>query len=262
MPPSTLPAGVFANSKDRLFSSAYDLPSVAVRRRYAVLSSPRSGSTMLCSALIASGQAGYPIEYLNARNIACYREVRGHWSATESMRDFEQRRTSGNGVFGMKLHASQYAAVFGTQMSEDQPGIKFLRGFDRFILCHRRGKVEQAISRILANERQLWTYEGTGDPAFAERRFQPDDVDRISTEMARLADEERFWREIVEKLGLVAIDIAYEDLANDESATLARAFSFLGLPAPDASVRSTTRRLADQTNADLKAGYLAAIGAV
>jgi LPS sulfotransferase NodH len=255
------PASVFANSKDRLFSSAYDLPPVAVRRRYAVLSSPRSGSTMLCSALIASGHAGYPMEYLNARNIACYREVRGHWSVTESMRDFERRRTSGNGCFGMKLHASQYVAVFGTQMSEDQPGIKFLRGFDRFILCHRRGKVEQAISRILANERQLWTYEGTGDPAFAERRFQPDDVDRISTEMARLADEERFWREIVEKLGLVAIDVAYEDLANDESTTLARAFSFLGLPTPDASVRPTTRRLADKTNADLKAGYLSAIGA-
>jgi hypothetical protein len=30
---------------------------------------------------------------------------------------------------------------------------------------------------------------------------------------------------------------------------------------PDASVRPTTRRLADETNAALKAGYLAAIGA-
>jgi LPS sulfotransferase NodH len=261
MPPSTLPAGVFANSKDRLFSSAYDLPSVAVRRRYAVLSSPRSGSTMLCSALIASGQAGYPIEYLNARNIACYREVRGHWSATESMRDFERRRTSGNGVFGMKLHASQYVAAFGTQIGEDQPGIKFLRGFDRFILCHRRGKVEQAISRILANERQVWTYEGIGEPAFAERRFQAGDVDLISAEIARLTDEERFWREIAEKLDLVAMDVAYEDLANAESATLALAFAFLGLPAPATSVRPTTRRLTDKTNADMKAGYLSAIGA-
>ena len=49
--------------------------------------------------------------------------------------------------------------------------------------------------------------------------------------------------------------------ASDEPGTLARAFAFLGLPAPDGTVRPTTRRLADETNAALKAGYLAAIGA-
>jgi LPS sulfotransferase NodH len=255
-----LKAGVAAG-EDRLFGAAYDLPPTPVRRRYVVLSSPRSGSTMLCSALIASGLAGYPMEYLSPRNIARYREVRRHWSVAESMSDFERRRTSGNGCFGIKLHANQYVAVFGPQIGGDRAGVKFLRGFDRFILCHRRGKVEQAISNILANERQVWNYDGAGKPAFAARGFQPRDVELISTEIARSAGEERFWREAVEKLGLPAIEIAYEDLASDEPGTLARAFAFLGLPAPDGSVRPTTRRLADETHAALKAGYLAAIGA-
>jgi LPS sulfotransferase NodH len=258
----TQPANTYAATEDRLFGADYDLPPAPVRRRYLILSSPRSGSTMLCSALIASGHAGYPMEYLSPQNIARYRAVRGHWSATESLLDFEKRRTSRSGCFGMKLHASQYVAVFGAQVGNDRAGGKFLRGFDRFIVCHRRGKVEQAVSNILANERKVWNYDGADELRFAERHFRPLDTELISTEIARMAGEERFWRETVEKLALPALDIAYEDLAADAPATLARAFAFLGLPAPAASVRPTTRRLADEANARLKAGYLAAIGAV
>jgi LPS sulfotransferase NodH len=262
MLPRTQPTNTFAATEDRLFGVAYDLPPVPVRRRYLILSSPRSGSTMLCSALIASGHAGYPMEYLSPQNIARYRAVRGHWSAAESQLDFEKRRTSRNGCFGMKLHANQHVAVFGPQVGEDRAGVKFLRGFDRFILCHRRGKVEQAVSNILANERKVWNYDGTDELRFADRHFRPLDTELISTEIARMAGEERFWREAVEKLGLPALDIAYEDLSADAPATLARAFAFLGLPPPEASARPTTRRLANEANARLKAGYLAAIGVV
>ena len=47
------------------FSTEMDLPKTEVKFTYLILSQPRTGSTMITSALLSSGLAGVPVEYFH-----------------------------------------------------------------------------------------------------------------------------------------------------------------------------------------------------
>ena len=51
------------------FKPELDLPRTPVTFTYLILSQPRTGSTMITSALQASGHAGVPVEYFNHEHL-------------------------------------------------------------------------------------------------------------------------------------------------------------------------------------------------
>ena len=245
---------------DHRQASRHDLPPTIVKHRYAVLSVPRSGSTMLCSALWETGLAGRPEEYFQRRPRAQYKQRPGLWTIDAILEDVQRRRTTSNGVFGLKIHAADYADMFG-QDHDNNAGQRFLSQFDRLVLCFRRRKIDQAISNILAIERRVWTNKGSDRLEFPARLFRPADIEAISLDIARMAGQERFWRETIARTATPAIEVAYEDLAADPNAVIGRVLAFLDLRLPPESVPApTTRRLADDSNALMKEAYLEAIG--
>lgn len=248
-----------ANALDRMFSEENDWPQVLVRWRYIVLSTPRTGSSMLCSALAASGVAGRAIEYLNPANIRLYRQLRGPTSVPDILRDFESRRTSPNGVFGIKVHASQYQAIYQQGGELAGAGADFLRSFDRHILIYRRDKVDQAISRILAAEPDgEWNVPNGVRPP-QRRRFESRDAGKIMKLVAQLASEEEYWRREIAAHSLTVIEVAYEDLAANTKQVLERVFAFLGVELPGGVIpMPTTKRRSNVANRALKQGFLAA----
>lgn len=245
--------------RDRLFSPDRDFPPTEARTRFLILSAPRTGSQMLCSALNASRLAGHPQEYLNGRYIALHeKEFRGgRWSLDAYLADIARRRTSPNGVFGIKLHAGQFHQVFGKQPRE---GNTFLKSFNRWILTYRRRKLDQAISHLLANERNIWQSE-SDEPVPEVRAFAADDVPKVAYHLTLVAQEELFWRQTAKGLGLDVLEVAYEDLAADPRREIGRVLGHLGVALPrDQIPLPTTRRLGGEGNRAFRDAFLKAIG--
>ncbi|WP_421724452.1 Stf0 family sulfotransferase [Bauldia sp.] len=238
-----------------MFDPALDWPETQTKKRYVVLSAPRTGSTMLCSALTASKRAGVPMEYLNPRRIELYRQLNGPVSLDRIWNDFLSRRTTPNGCFGLKLHAGQYRAAF-SQSNALGRGLDFLNSFDRSILCSRRDKVGQAISNILARERGQWTVAASDSVRFDSREFRADDYDRIEREIRSLEKTERFWRKKSKKLNHQTLEIEYEDLAKSPEDTIMNVFDFLGVDVSDDELPlPTTQKLPDAANRNMRDGY-------
>lgn len=215
---------------------------------------------MLCSALSQSGVAGQPEEFFSLSARQRYAARHRMWTPDTLLDDVQWKRTTPNGVFGIKIHAADFVDMFGKDRIHEA-GASFLGRFDRLVLCWRRSKIDQAISNILATERGLWTHRGPEHPEFPARSFRPADIEDISLEIARMAGQERFWREYVGHHSQAMLEVAYEDLATAPDATVARVLAFLDIRLPEGTrPRPTTQRLANKTNEQLKAAYLAAIG--
>ena len=111
-------------------SAASDFPDHEPSTRYLILSTPRTGSSLLARTLYNTGHAGHPTEYLNPRYLLAYKT---RTSASDSIRlqsyfqFLEQKRTSPNGVF------------------------------DKIVTTNRRNRLYQTISFLKAMESDVWT---------------------------------------------------------------------------------------------------------
>ena len=166
----------------------------------AIASVHRTGSTLLCSILRATGLAGTPMEYLNihtqnftnfrannnlpklnAKGIAigALRKLTGRnawrnvgYFSQSSWREYLDRaaelNTTPNGVFGIKMHWNQYDEHMlqrGLTASHWGAPIKWLR-------ITRENELRQAISLVRAEQSKQWNSnmaaKGAGAPRDSE----------------------------------------------------------------------------------------------
>lgn len=220
---------------DWLMSAENDftLRSTAPRLRYLLCSTPRSGSTLVGDILQRSQAAGNPQEYLNARLMAAWLRHKGRLDGElaldEYLHDLESRRTTPNGVFGIKVHFEHLLFLWQKDPAEMA---SFLRRFDRIVLLTRRDKIAQAVSLYKARVTQIWTSE---DRAFLE----PDDP-RLTTKPAYkpeaiargLADvmlQEAQWRSTLAQLKFPCEEFVHETFVADMPVQVQRLFGLLEL---------------------------------
>jgi LPS sulfotransferase NodH len=137
--------------KDGLRSAEWDVgDGTPTRFRYAIFSTPRSGSELLCAYLRKHG-IGVPMEYFGLQNLAerlgCLKSDGRTWIPLYLQR-LEAARTTPNGIFGTKLHPGQLKIVSNESVER---ATAFLGHFDRIIVLRRRDHVLQAISLARAN---------------------------------------------------------------------------------------------------------------
>lgn len=232
--------------------------------KYLILSSPRTGSTMLAAALNATGRAGRVKEYFHASTLA----EQGHpEQAKPSMLAYYERvvaaNTSANGVFGMKLHFNQFHNVFSGKRIGMQSGVSFLRSFDRHVLVFRRDKILQAISELLATKSELWN---TGDRAAAGQAgaaISDDDIPLLANIMSRQIAEEYAWRSLLHDCAIEFLELAYEDMVASPTAELERLAAHLGIAGLDvlAPTQDTVKLTDPAATQAIKRRFLAALGA-
>ncbi len=240
------------------FKPELDLPKTPVTFTYLILSQPRTGSTMITSALEASGHAGVPVEYFNNQHLRRLPKPLTLASVHAYYTDVVSRRTSGNGVFGMKLHHDQFKPIFMHENTVTEAGAKFLRSFDRIILTSRRDKLAQAISQLTAYRSGNWN---TSDRSLEGRQnyeFRKADVPVILTYLQDAVSGEMFWDEICERLDLHPLRITYEDLSQSPETELARVFAHLELQV--APTTPQTVKLSRDNNREAKLRFLQEIG--
>jgi trehalose 2-sulfotransferase len=233
-------------------------------RRYIVLTAPRTGSTMLCDALTASGVAGRPEEYFHRRAL---QNVGDPQKSAEGLRNYLREIVSQNctpnHVFGMKLHFNQFRSVFLNSPIGRGAGLSFLKGFQKFILLSRRDKILQAISQMLAHESQLWSSHDKSQEQRSGRDFEGEDLRAITELLRDGVAEESGWRRALSELEVPFCDITYEDLAGDTNGTFTQIQDYLDIPELcDGQLLASTVKVVNSAQAlRMKQEYLLAIGA-
>lgn len=236
------------HSIPRQMSAENDLPQAECRFRYIVCASPRTGSNVITSGLQRTELAGVPLEYLHPDAFGVWgrRVDRPKWTLQSYLKTVERHRTSGNGVFGMKIHFGQLSRVMTAQEQQQ----RFLRRFDRVIFLSRRNKVAQAVSFHRSNLTNVWKAESDDEVKGARVDEASYACGKIARLVATLVHEEEAWRALFSGAELSCHRLYYEDLVSDYSATMKSVLDFVGIrEVPDFVLREPqVKKLGDEIN--------------
>ena len=213
-------------SASDLYGAEYDVPNAPEPAvRYAILSTPRVGSTLLSLSLCNIEGLGTPLEYLNP---IFARPLARQWGVGGDVRTYLatmlRMRTSRQGYFGLKAHARQ--AIGNREMASALSVIDF----DRFVFIRlsRQDKVAQAVSLARAQQTGRWSaaYDAKTGPARYDRAL-------IDDALGDIEKQEAAWQTYLAALEHPRVlDITYEDLAGDYHATMSRVLMALDRKAP------------------------------
>jgi LPS sulfotransferase NodH len=181
-------------------------------KSYLICTLPRSGSWLLCDMLAGTNIAGTPFECFHASVL----KSDPHRSARQHIRRAVRNATGWNGVFGGKVHWSQFRLLIGmrdcgglihlqTMLSEELPQL-------RYVWLTRRDKARQAISYCRAIQSGKWWRYNPGESAqgVPELRF---DFDLIERYERMLVCQESRWQAFFEELDIDPVLVVYEELA-------------------------------------------------
>jgi trehalose 2-sulfotransferase len=234
-----------------------------------ICSLPRSGSTLLSSALEETGYAGRPDEYFG-RKESGYADK---WSLPKeyTLRSFLRKMTAGsmtpNGVSAVKIHLHDFMHVIqrareesGETLSERDLLEACFPG-PRYIFIHRKDKIRQAISFLRALDSLQWQRLHT-EPVSKRMAVLNIDIKRVAPMAQMFREQETEWRRFFLRNNLTAHDVIYEDLADDYYGTVLSALEYLGVT-PVTDVRLGPPRLARQSDhltEEAVAAYLSQAG--
>ncbi|HYD25784.1 MAG TPA: Stf0 family sulfotransferase [Croceibacterium sp.] len=213
------------------YEAEFDFPlrEPAPERPYLFASVPRSGSTFVSHLLWATGCLGAPLEYLNFEPAGPYGQAHGSPEAQSAIwRSVLQRRTSPNGVFGLKAFPMQLE-----WLNEANPMLVgqvmrtlFPRGRPlRMVQLRRRDATAHAISYARALLSGIWRKEQ--EPA---NRPEPAYSSAAVEHGARLiAEQEAAWAAMCRDLRVDPLVIWYEDALAEPERTIASVAAYLGV---------------------------------
>lgn len=236
---------------------------------------PRSGSTLLCRLLAATGVAGRPGSLFHEPSLAAWLayydlDADSFSSRTESLRAiFRAARDKGRGgtdVLGLRLQRGSFAffmqqlAILYPNRASDRARIEAAFGRTLFVHLTRPDKLDQAISITRAEQSGLWhrAPDGTEIERLAPPQEPVYDGAAIGAHLRQLTAYDRDWRAWFDAEGIAPHRITYDALSTDPAGTLADLLLSLGLdPAAASGIEPDVAKLADATNRAWRERFLA-----
>lgn len=160
----------------------------------------------------------------------------------------ESRRTSKNGVFGIKIHWRHIKSLLVRKVPE-AVAIQLLMRHEKFIFLTRRDKLRQAISYHIAESTGIFHSDQQDWLKGLDAAAPELSPERILRHLADILDEERGWADFFRESGKPFIRIEYEDLVSDYAGTCSRILDFLNVEAgaiPQMTPRMEHRGLQEQ----------------
>ncbi len=241
---------------------------------YIICTTPRSGSTLLCALLAAIGMSEYPDHFFRT-SISDWLDDFG-LSETSFVSDrdtlkavfaaAQKRGTGDTGVFGLRLQRGSFdffihqTGILYSGRKNDLERIRAAFGRTLFIYLTRHNKLEQAISRVKAEQTGLW--HKSADGTELERISAPQepyyDAGEIAHHITELSALDEAWKVWFDQEKVQPLQISYDDLSREPSRVLAEILGELGLDRDMAhGVSPPVAKLADMTNRNWAERYLA-----
>jgi LPS sulfotransferase NodH len=211
-------------------------------KKIVVLSTPRSGSTLFCDSLAATGLFGRPEEWLNPRRVEACGRLRGLETLNlgEYLGYVLNKTTSDNGVFSMKIQIDQYKA-WKEGRNYDPLDLRF----DTVFYVHRRDKVAQAHSYAKALRTDQWRSYFESKPGSAD---QPVARSATANALLQIVAWEEFYEANLSRR--VNRTYCYEDIAGDDG-FVRRALEDCGI-APAGALDGKPTTVVQRGKADLE----------
>lgn len=234
---------------------------------YILCTTPRSGSTLLCRMLAASGIAGAPDSHFHSPSLDRWLEVYGlaairfpdrRAAIRAAIAAGKARGMGASGCFGLRLQRGSFAYlmdqldILHPGLASDRSRIEAAFGPVTFLHLSRADKLAQAVSRLRAEQSGLWHAHADGTEMERTRPAAPPRYDRaaIAAHLAELSALDGAWTDWFAAEGIAPKILSYEALAADPRGVLAQTLSALGHdPARAAAVSVPTARLADAESA-------------
>lgn len=233
---------------------------------YVICTSPRSGSTLLCKLLEATGKSGLPDSHFHEPSVSAWLEDYGlpagvyanEHDALSAILDAAIARGSGEtGIFGLRLqrHSFEFFLQKLGLLFPDLPGdaARLQAAFGKTLFIHltRADKVEQAISYIKAEQTGLWHMGADGREL--ERLSEPGEPAYDAEAIAKKVDEmtlaDREWAAWFHKENLTPLQIGYDELSNNPLKVLSEILEELGIDGSLVThIALPTAKLSDDIN--------------
>jgi LPS sulfotransferase NodH len=253
-----------------------ELAALRPRTSYLLCATPRSGSTLLCDLLQATGIAGRPEEYFEAlRGTGRPRQPREYFEGVddpdvidllprseppvgvdvpflERLGAVVRQATTPNGVFGAKVMWGYYddlqarlAQLPALSALDAAARLERVLGDVRYVHVRRRDVVAQAVSLWRAVQTRAWRADEDGaarEPAYAFAG-----IDHL-VRMLRSHDDR--WRRWFAARAIAPLGLSYEDIAADPPAVVMRTLDHVGIASEltDSVPAPRLRRQADDVS--------------
>lgn len=234
-------------------------------RSVIICATPRTGSTLLCALLAASGTGGRPESWYRAEDRAAYEADWGVGPGVSAgfLSAAIRAGTDDTGTFGLRVQApslqpmlAELRGLFGPLL--DVQLLERAFGPCQFIHIRREDDVAQAVSRLKAEVSQVWHLDGTEAAPRGEASY---DATRLDQFRAEAAAGNAAWEAWFTATGIAPARLVYEDFSTAPAAAVRGLLERLGLPpAPCTVISAPNRRMADATSAAWAARYRAERG--
>ena len=206
----------------------FDFPRrmTAPERTYMIATVPRTGSSWFGHLLWQTGCLGAPLEYLNFDPAGPYSFAKSASLQSQLWHSVLARRTSPNGVFGVKCFPGQLEAL-----EQSNPGLLAAvmssivpKRSARIVHLRRRDRTAHAISFARATISGVWRKEQEGD--VTEVGFSEAAVDRARE---LLVSQDAAWGKMFDELRIEPLGLWYEDVLADPGAAVTQVADYLGV---------------------------------
>jgi LPS sulfotransferase NodH len=217
---------------DRPLYNIAKLEALPVTTRFAVICTPRTGSTLLCDLLAAHGM-GMPREHL--------RSPLSHVLKSPGIDKREILRRvmhlgAVKGVFGTKLISHFLSEAFGAREVGSAVQTLVAAGFKLIHLD--RDPIDQAVSRFVASSSGVWHSHGElGDKQRQRIEATASDPVLMRECLDRVRQEEALVQQALAGIAPeLILNVHYEQVASDTEGTARACAKFLGVELPNAPV--------------------------
>ena len=235
---------------------------------YIICATPRSGSTLLCDLLSATGVAGRPDSYFRREsfpewadyfNVSASEWPSEHEFDQSYLTAVQQEGTGGTQVFGMRLmwesvsDLSERLGTFYPNLPSDDARLRSAFGSPVYFHLSREDKAAQAVSRLRAEQSGLWHINADGTE---RERMKPGqapvyDFHSLSALVAELEKHDAAWMRWFAQQEIQPVRITYESLSTDPQNTLEIVLSTLSLNTSIAeSIVPKTAKFAENDSRD------------
>ena len=197
------------------YEEKYDFPyrDAPPERVYILASAPRSGSTYMSHLLWRSGCLGAPLEYFNFLPTGHYAAMSGSAERQIALwRSVLHRRTSPNGVFGVKCFPAMVGALARANPALFREVTSTLLASSpdpKIVQLKRRDRIAHAISYARAARSGIWRAE-------QEEKEQPATVPyskaAIDEALEAIGTQEAVWDSLYANSGITPLVVWYEDV--------------------------------------------------
>jgi LPS sulfotransferase NodH len=245
---------------------------------YIICTAPRSGSTLLCTLLKATGIAGNPESYFYASSLAEWCADLGITVAANEpqpavieavLQAVLLEGRGGTAMLGIRQQAGglaflcQKLAVRYPHETTDLARFNQAFGTTLFIHLTRPNKIAQAVSLLKAEQSGLWhmAADGTDLERTAPHCEPAYDSARLSDMIRTLTAHDQDWTNWFKREGIIPVCITYDDLEADPLAVLRKVLHALALSHAAANhVTPGVRKLSDRVSRAWEARFRAENG--